>query len=169
MIACVIFLPPLVNPPSPALPLAPHTGAGGGGHGWRGEQMAGRVTSVARLSDCPAPLFLLTGLPPSSCFLLPAGRGCPDKGGWQRRGAARAARGSPGSSPPAKRAEPAHPIPAILGVVFTFWGRRYRAKHVGKPHLATNSAPPACVLAAGDGRIYLICFSQCLLSFPYCC
>lgn len=89
---------PSPPPPSPVLPLAPHTGAGGGGgvkrgggdggHCWRWEQMAGRVTSVARLSGPiippDGPPALLPFPPPGRPGLprqrQPAGmQGCPGR------------------------------------------------------------------------------------------
>lgn len=66
----------------PALPLAPHTRAreGGGaksegqGHGWRWEQMAGRVTSVVRLSG---PIIPPDGPPALLLFPAPGQPGLP--------------------------------------------------------------------------------------------
>lgn len=95
---------------------------GGQGHGWRWEQMAGRVTSVVRLSG---PIIPPDG--PPALLLLPApGRGCRDKGGREHRGAAQkdgallAAHldALPRHLHSPKNPRPAHPSPHQALVVF---------------------------------------------------
>lgn len=53
----------------------------GQGHGWRWEQMAGRVTSVVRLSG---PIIPPDG-PPALLLFPVLGQGCQDKGSWEHR------------------------------------------------------------------------------------
>lgn len=87
---------PWSTSPSPVVPLA-----GGGGHGWRGEQMAGRVTSVARLSG---PIIPPDG--PPALLLFPA----PGRPGLPRQRRMAAMRGCPGS----QRAAPSPSLVPLL-------------------------------------------------------